>query len=317
LPALASNAPLPARAEISGLAVDSAKDIGPFRGKVYREVQAHLNGTAPGGAYSVPVTLAFPKQASDHNGSAIVDVFNTITVGDDKFVLGGRAFPLARIHFGEDFLFGTGHAYVGLIWDKKAVETLHNGAIAAGPDGFTIISDAARLARNPSKYLPAEVGAVPPSGKLIAYGYSQTGSLLREWYLEHHNRQSGAPVFDGGLVAGAAGGCWDLQKLDAKDCSSAGGLSDGGKVIALATETDAQWGADAERGDTPDYRTIEIAGVSHIPAFPAGISGSTRQLRGMAERQGAAAQRGDRARRAGQAGVVLRPREGGSARCGP
>ena len=36
--------------------------------------------------------------------------------------------------------------------------------------------------------------------------------------------------------------------------------------IAVSTETDAQWGADAERGDNPDYRTIEIAGVSHIPA---------------------------------------------------
>jgi hypothetical protein len=33
-----------------------------------------LNGAAPGGAYSVPVTLAFPKQASDHNRFAIVDI---------------------------------------------------------------------------------------------------------------------------------------------------------------------------------------------------------------------------------------------------
>jgi hypothetical protein len=45
----------PARAEPSGLTVRTAKDIGPFRGRAYREVEAQLQGTAPGGAYAVPV----------------------------------------------------------------------------------------------------------------------------------------------------------------------------------------------------------------------------------------------------------------------
>ena len=40
----------PTRAEINGLAVTSAKDIGPFRGKAYKEVEAKLQGTAPGGS---------------------------------------------------------------------------------------------------------------------------------------------------------------------------------------------------------------------------------------------------------------------------
>jgi hypothetical protein len=235
------------RADITGLVVESTKDIGPFRGKPYREIEAHLNGTAPGGAYSVPVTLAFPKQASNHNRLAIVDVVNTVTIGNDKFVLGGRPIPTARTQLSDDFLFGTGHAYVAVIWDKKAVEALHNGKIVAGADGFTIIADAARLARNPSKYLPADVGGAPSSDAIIAYGFSQTGAVLREWYLEHHNRQGAALVFDGGVVAGASGGCYNMEKMDFKDCSRPGGPSEGGKVIALATETDAQWGADAER----------------------------------------------------------------------
>jgi len=166
---------------------------------------------------------------------------------------------------GEDFLFGTGHAYVGVNWDKKAVEALHNGTIATGTDGYTILSDTATLARNPAKYLPAEAGTAPASGRIIAYGYSQSSMVLRSWYLEHHNKQTGAPIFDGALVAGAIGGCWDLQKLGRKPC--AGGLADGGKVIALATESDAQWSGGTERGDNPDYRTVEIAGVSHIPVF--------------------------------------------------
>ena len=163
-------------------------------------------------------------------------------------------------------MFGAGNAHVGVIWDKKAVETLQNGRISAAADGFTIIADAARLARNPSKYLPASAGSPPSSEKIIGYGYSQTGEVLREWYLEHHNKEGDAPVFDGGFVAGADGGCWDLEKLADKACSRAGGLSDGGKVIAVSTETDAQWSEGVERGDDPDYRTIEIAGVSHIPA---------------------------------------------------
>jgi hypothetical protein len=37
----------PTRAEISSLSVTSAKDIGPFRGKPYREVEAQLSGPPP------------------------------------------------------------------------------------------------------------------------------------------------------------------------------------------------------------------------------------------------------------------------------
>jgi hypothetical protein len=246
------------------LAVHSAKDIGPFRGKPYREVEAQLQGTAPGGGYSVPVTLAFPAQASDHNGFAVVDIDNTITIGSKQYVTGGGAFPLARMRMGEDFLFGRGNAYVSVIWEKFAVDALGNGTIAAPTDAWSILRDVAMLARSPSKYLPAETGTAPPSRKVIAYGFSQTGELLRGWYFNHLNTKAGAPTFDGGLVGGAQGTCYGLEKRDDLPCK--GPLADGGKVIALSTETDAQMGGDAERGDNPDYRFIEIAGVPHIPA---------------------------------------------------
>jgi hypothetical protein len=256
-----------ASAEITKITVASTTDIGPFRGKAYREVQATMEGTAPGGAYSVPITLAYPQAAADHNGFAIVDVVNTITIGKEQWVLGGRPLPLARTHMGDDFLFGTGHVYVGTIWDKSAVEALGNGKIAALADGYTILRDAAGLARNPAKYLPTDAGAIPPSGKVVAYGYSQTGALLRSWYFDHRNTEGGQPAFDGGLVAGAPGGCRDLATDEWKGCP--GALSDGGKVISLLTETDVEWGGGAERGDSPDYRVIEIAGVSHIPSSAA------------------------------------------------
>jgi hypothetical protein len=237
----------PARAEPSGLTVRTAKDIGPFRGKVYREVEAQLQGTAPGGAYAVPVTLAFPKQVSDHNGFAIVDIVNTITIGKDQFVLGGQPLPLARRHMGDDFLFGRGNVYVGVIWDKTAVEALGNGTIATAVDGYAILRDAATLVRNPSKYLPAEAGAAPASDNIIANGYPQTGNLLRGWYFDHMNRDTGTPAFNGGLVGGANGRCLDLHDMAFKTC--AGALADGSKVIDLSPETDVEWGGDRRRAN--------------------------------------------------------------------
>jgi len=257
----------PAAAEIKNIVVASASEIGPFRGKGYREVHATMEGVAPGGAYSVPVVLAFPKAAADHNGFAVVDVINTSTIGKEQFVLGGRPLPLARSHMSEDFLFGKGNAYVAVMWDKKAVEVFGNGMIATPADGYTVLRDAATLARDPASHLPADAGTAPPSGKIIAYGYSQTASLLRGWYFDHRNTEGGTPVFDGALVAGAGAWCIDLATSGWKPCP--GVLADGGKVIVLLPETDVEWGGYLERGDHPDYRVIEIAGVSHIPASAA------------------------------------------------
>jgi hypothetical protein len=257
-------AAVPARSEISALTVQAAKDVGPFRGKAYREIEAQLQGTAPGGTYSVPVSLDFPKQAADHNGFAIVDVINTVTIGSKVIPGGGGPIKVAR-RLGDDFLFGNGDAYVSVNWDQHAVEVLGNGTIASPTDSWTILRDVATLARNPSKFLPAGEGGAPTSGKIIAYGYSQSGEVLRAWYRNHLNRQTGSNIFDGSLIGGAMGSCWVMEKRD--DISCEGALDDGGKVIALITETDAEWGGDAERGETPNYRSVEIAGVSHIPAL--------------------------------------------------
>lgn len=253
----------PSWAEITNLTAVSSKDIGPFNDKPYREIEVRMEGTAPGGPYAVPVTLVLPARAEDHNGFAVVDIINTITIGKPQFVIGGAPLPLARMHMSDEFLFGRGNAYVGVIWDKAAVEALKNGTIVAPADGYTIIKDAAALAREPGKYLPADAGAAPSSDKVIAYGYSQTGAVLRGWYVDHHNTQDGAVVFDGGLVAGASGGCQGLQ-TEWKICE--GAITDGGKIISLSTESDAEWGGYFERGEADDYRFLEIAGVSHIPA---------------------------------------------------
>jgi hypothetical protein len=40
-------------------------------------------------------------------------------------------------------------------------------------------------------------------------------------------------------------------------------------------ETDVEWGGDAERGVNPDYRVIEIAGMSHISKRHGGTTATT------------------------------------------
>jgi hypothetical protein len=180
-------------------------------------------------------------------------------------VFDGEPLPLARVHMGDAFLFGRGNAYLAVIWDKAAVEALGEGEIADPEDGYAILRDAAAVARDPGAYLSEEAGLEAPvaSERVIAYGFSQTGSLLRDWF-QGRNTEDGAPAFDGGLVAGAAGLCLQLADGDWLPCE--GPAVDGAKVIALVPQTDVEWGADLERGEHPDYRYIEIAGVSHIPA---------------------------------------------------
>jgi len=253
-----------AEAKITGFKVTASKDIGSFQGKAYREVRGMLEGTAPGGAYSVPAVLAFPTKAADFNGFARVDVINTVTVGNDKFPLGGRIYPVGRLHMGENYLFGKGNVYVSALWDKKAAEFLKTGTIAQRSDAVEILRDAASLARDPSlAKLPPESAPAKGANQVIAYGYSQTGGLLRGWYANHLNKATGSQTFDGAILGAAGGYCYDVPKDTWNPCE--GPVSDGGKTVAFNTEGDVEWGGFMERGETSDYRAMEIAGVSHLP----------------------------------------------------
>jgi alpha/beta hydrolase family protein len=253
-----------AAAEITHIVVTSSSDIGPFRGKGYREVQATMEGVAPGGPYSVPVVLAFPTAAADDNGFALIDVFNTVTVGDPEWVTGGRVSPVGRGQLGQNYLFGSGNLYVGVLWDKKAAEFLRTGTIAAASDGYEILRDASLLARNPAAaHFPAGFTIPRAADTVIAYGYSQSAMVLRGFYLRRLNTSKGGLTFDGALIVGARGACWYLDRPGPSGCD--GELSDGGKVIAVNPETDAGWNGFNARGGTADYRAIEVSGVSHIP----------------------------------------------------
>jgi Alpha/beta hydrolase domain len=251
-----------AQAAVTSVSVLSSTQLGDFDHRDYREVQIRMRGSAPGGAYDVPVTLAFPEQSKDYSGVAVVDVINTsyVTAAVVPAPATRVPLPLARIQMGDEYLFGSGHVYVSVHWEKTAVELLGIGVIAAPGDAFTILRDAAALARDP--------GAVPSSVRpqasqtVVAYGFSQSGRLLRGFYHSHQNTVGGL-AFDGALYGGAQAGCFEPPL--AFICN--GTVSDGGKVIAFATETDSEVLAGfLERGETSDYRFFDIAGTSHIPA---------------------------------------------------
>jgi hypothetical protein len=249
-----------AGAAVTSVSVVSSTQLGKFGHRSYREVQIRMLGTAPGGAYDVPVTLAFPEKNKDYSGVALVDVINTaFVIGPLPAPLTNVPVPLARVMMGDEYLFGSGHVYVGVEWDERTVEFRGVGTIGAGGDAWTILRDAAALARNPVQ--------VPSSGRpggvsrVIAYGFSQTGALLRGFYHSHQNSVGGL-AFDGALYGGARGGC-NEPPLARFICT--GTFTDGGKVIAFSTETDAQSSGFVERGETSDYRMYELAGVAHIP----------------------------------------------------
>ena len=249
-----------ARAAITSISVVSSTELGRFDHRDYREVQIRMVGTAPGGAYDVPVTLAFPERSKDYSGVALVDVINTSAVlAPPPFY--HDPIPLARVQLTEDYIFRSGHVYLGVHWDKAAVEFLGPGTIAAGGDAWTIIRDAASLARNPLA-VPADSR---PEGvsKVIGFGYSQTGALMRNFYYSHHNTAGGGIAFDGTLFGGADGLCLNPAGGPRFLCS--GALADGGKVSVFSTESDAQRGGFLERAETADYRVNEIAGVAHTP----------------------------------------------------
>jgi hypothetical protein len=251
----------PAGAAVTSVTVVSSTELGTFGHRDYREVKIRMRGTAPGGAYDVPVTLAFPERSKDYSGVAVVDVINTAFVVTPPPPPGTAVpIPVARVRMG-DYMFGSGHVYLGLEWQKSTVESRGIGTIAASGDAFTILRDAAALARNPA-LIPSGARREPVS-TVIGYGYSQTGGLLRGLFHTGQNTVGGRLAFDGALYGAASGGCTEPPAA-AVACD--GPFSDGAKVIAFGTETEAECGGWRERGETPDYRYFQIAGASHISA---------------------------------------------------
>ena len=108
-----------------------------------------------------------------------------------------------------DYLRREGFVYMSVQWARMVTEELGSdyGVIEDGRDGYEIVKDAARFLRSPDG-LEGDLASRPQAvDHVIAFGQSQTGSLLLEMVRSGQNRdQEGALIFDG-VLAGVSGGC--------------------------------------------------------------------------------------------------------------
>jgi len=278
-------------------------------GSGYLEVQATMSGIViredqSQGSYKVPITLLYPQEASTCNGSALVDVVNSVFyetydfVGTQNDPFFPSLFPIGRLTLGDTFLQEYGYVYAQAQWNKLVLErqlsagtladpTLH---IDAGTDGYAILRDLSAFLRSPANSMSGIESLPCVSDNVIAFGYSQTGMLLRQFYFAGLNtKMANGPIFDDGLVfegslhATPGSRCRSLTDRSPwysyNNCGGATPKSQG-KVITFNTETDVQiingWKARSENSSAQKYyRMYELAGTSHIPVtlFPLKLVG--------------------------------------------
>lgn len=253
-----------ASASVTDISVKSVRNLGTFAGKPYREAEIQVSGAASGGAYSVPALLAYPSRRSDANGFAIVDPYNTVLFSIPGFPGGPFLTREAHRFLGDEYMFGHGNVYIAVLWDKSVVEARNEGFIAAASDAYDVLRDASALVRSPrSMPYPRRFKRPPAASKVVAVGYSQSSNLLRDFYLNHQNTSEGL-TFDGALLGGSSATC--LDPADVTVFYVCGGVvADGGKVLVVNTQADAELAGFLERGRSAGYRVLELAGVTHIP----------------------------------------------------
>jgi hypothetical protein len=293
--AAAANAPTTSDLQLKAFA---ARPIGSG----YLEVDGTMSGTiarddGSSGAYRVPVTLAYPTDAARCNGTAVLDVLNSVFyetfegagTGSDPFF--PSLFPVGRVVLGDDFLQARGYVYAHVQWNKLVLERQREAGtlpdpslrIDRGTDGYVVLRDLSDFLRRPAELVSGPAPAPCAAGGVVAFGYSQTGMLLRRFHFARLNTTlARAPSFDDGLVFEASlhgvpgSRCRDLMDegpwfaYGFEGCAGATPFSQG-RAITINTETDLQiingWRARPEHGPqlSGRYRVYELAATAHIP----------------------------------------------------
>jgi len=280
-------------------------------GSGYFEVQATMSGVVvredqSQGTYKVPVTLLYPQDSSMCNGAALVDVVNSVFyetydfVGTPNDPFFPSLFPIGRLMLGDAFLQSHGYVYAQAQWNELVLERQRSAGtlsdptfhIEAGTDGYAILRDLSAFLRSPANSMNGLESPPCTAENVIAFGYSQTGMLLRQFYFAGLNtKMVNSSVFDDGLIfegslhATPGSRCRSLTdqspwySYSYNNCTGATPKSQG-KVITFNTETDVQiingWKARSENSSAQKYyRLYELAGTSHIPAtlFPLKLVG--------------------------------------------
>ena len=268
-----------ASAEVMSVTVDISQPFDEVSG--YQYVEATMNGVVwrddgSQGEYSVPVVLIYPEE--DGNGIGVVDLPNSAPIhlmpgaGEEWILQHTRTTT-------ENYLFETGHTYISVQWDKAVTEAfgptppddgsefnhLAYGTIERGDDAFQIMRDAAAFLRDPSAF--AGDNGPAPVDTVLGFGYSQTAGLLNEFLARGENTNG---AFDGNLIGKMGLVCWAFHNepplySDIAPCPGHP-ASDPSVSIMIAAETDVILFAGAfARSDAANWRSYELAGVSHIP----------------------------------------------------
>jgi hypothetical protein len=257
------------------IVVTSAQPIGSS----YLEVQAVMSGSVTRdngstGTYKVPMTILYPQAAAQCNGLALADVVNSVFYETFDFV--GTAndpffpalFPLGRMTLGDAFIQNKGYVYAQAQWNKLVMErqrsagmlsdiTLH---IDDGVDGYVILRDLSAFLRAPAQYFAGPAPTPCAVRDVVAFGYSQTSMLLRQFYFAGLNsRLANRVAFDDGLVFEAS-----LQVVSGSRCRN---LTNQSPWFAYTyddctggySEISGQSHHDQHRNGCPDHQWLESA----------------------------------------------------------
>lgn len=269
-----------ASAEVMSVTVDFSQPFDEV--SAYQYVEGTMSGVVfrddgSQGEYSVPVVLIYPEENA--NGIGVVDLPNSAPIhlmpgAGEEWVLQHTRTTT------ESFLFETGYTYISVQWDKAVTETfgptppddgsdfnhLAYGTIERGDDAFHIMRDAASFLRDPSAF-EGDSGPAPVD-TVLSFGYSQTGMLINA-FLARGENASGA--FDGNLIGKMGLICLSFHNepplfSEMVACPDHP-ASDPSVSIMIAAETDViAFAAAFARSDAENWRSYELAGVSHIPA---------------------------------------------------
>jgi hypothetical protein len=275
--------------------------MGTFGGRQYTWVAAAMEGTiarddGATGHYRVPVSIMYPDR--DANGFGFVDVVNSADFAvylDQDAPMGKRKVGYIGDVIFSDYLRREGFVYMSVQWARMVTEELGSdyGLIEDGRDGYEIVKDAAWFLRSPDGLAGDRASGQPAADHVIAFGQSQTASLLLEMIRRGQNRgEDGALIFDG-VLAGVHAGCLVLN--DDRTPRPGPGptiptffkfvrcddrFPEDGKIISILTESDlVAFQSYTTRHQSPSFRQYELAGVAHIPTDVLGLelTGAKRQ----------------------------------------
>lgn len=267
---------------------------GSFSGGEYQQCLGRLRGSdGVFGVYDVPVQILAPEGAS---GPVVVDLLNSaggidapLGLGD----LGGYLLPVDNLIFANGWSYATVRWDIALLGGPWPPANLSTPSTPPGPPsvgdqmdaavlGFQAIADLAATLRDGSV-----AGIVGGDPLLYAYGFSQTGALLRGLSLAGTDAdgsfctltaadvppqctQSYPGLFDLSVAGGAGVGAF--VRIDdgttAQPFPATFGVppetSGAFFAVQTASEADPLFGAPLVRAETATYRSYELAGSPHI-----------------------------------------------------